>query len=224
MSIALIIPARNEALALPLLIPRIPTWVDEVIVVDNASTDGTGQIAADLGCHVVRENRIGYGAAVWAGIQASRAHILVFASADGSDPVERLGDLIRPLQENQAAFVFAQRVAAAGAMSPLQQRGNALASRLIQWRWGSNFGDLGPFRALTRDTLLSLNMQDRGFGWTMEMQAKIAARQIKWQAIPLPYALRSAGTSKISGTFTGTLQASGAIIWTFLILALKRQM
>lgn len=222
MDVALIIPALNEAEALPHLAARIPDWVTERILVDNGSTDATANIAASLGFKVVREERRGYGAAVWTGIGASDASILAFAAADGSDPLEALDQLVAPLTSGAADFVFATRQAPPGVLTFPQRFGNRLACALIAVRWGANFADLGPFRALHRQTLKDLNMQDRGFGWTLEMQAKVAARNLRWQAIPLPYGSRVAGRSKISGTFGGTIRASRAILWTFCRLAFKR--
>ena len=171
---------------------------------------------------MVFEPKRGYGAAVWAGIKASDADILAFASADGSDPVEHLEILINPLRSRQADFVLARRQVQAGSMTCIQQWGNSLVCRLIRWRWGADFKDLGPFRALHRKTLLSLNMADRGFGWTVEMQSKVAARGLVWQQIPMPYAPRVAGQSKISGSFKGTFKAGFGIVWTLLRLVVRR--
>ena len=221
--VSLIIPALNEAQSLPLLAPRIPTWVDEVIVVDNASSDATGRVATDLGFRCVYEAQRGYGAAAWAGAQAATGQIFAFAAADGSDPVDLLGQILAPIRAGQAAFVLSARQPAPGALTLAQRWGNALACALIRLRWGVKFMDLGAFRALRRDTFAALAMADRGFGWTFEMQAKVAARGVPWRHVPLPYGVRQAGAAKISGTLGGTLRASWAILATFIVLAFRRQ-
>ena len=222
MAVTLIIPALNEAEALPQLAPRIPVWVDQVLVVDNGSRDATAEVAHSLGFDVICLPERGYGRAVWAGAQAARGCILAFASADGSDAVERLGDLIAPIQQGRADLSLSWRQPAKGAMHWIQRYGNLLVLALIRWRWGVRYHDLGPFRALRRETLEDLEMQDRDFGWTLEMQIKIAARGLTFVELRLPYTRRQAGQSKISGTFRGTMRASLGILWTFLNWALKR--
>lgn len=220
--VSLIIPARDEAESLPPLARRIPNWVAQVLVVDNASSDGTAGVARNLGFDLIHVAKVGYGAAASAGLQAAQHPIVAFASADGSDPVEHLADLIRPLTEGQVDLVMAKRQPLPGAMTLAQKYGNRLATALLRLRWNATYSDLGPFRALERKTLENLNLRDRGYGWTLEMQAKVAAQGLKWQEIPMPYAPRSYGRSKISGTWRGTWNASRHILWTFIKLALKR--
>ena len=209
MRVALIIPALNEAEALPLIAPRIPAGV-EVLVVDNGSSDETAQVAKDLGFRVVYESQRGYGAAVYAGMQASDADVLAFASADGSDAIERLPELLQALEE--AALAMAVRTQG---LNWMQIWGHRLICGLIGLRWGRVYRDLGPFRAIRKADLLALDMQDRGFGWTLEMQIKLAVRRLRVIEIPQPYARRAAGRSKISGTFGGTLRVARAFLWTF---------
>lgn len=223
MSVTLIIPALNEAEALPKLAPRIPSWVDQVLVVDNGSTDTTAAIARNLGFDVLSVPERGYGNAVWHGAQVAKGSILAFASADGSDPIEQLEELMAPIRDKRADLSLSWRQPTTGAMNWVQCLGNRLAPTLIWLRWGVRFHDLGPFRALHKETLDSLDMQDRGFGWTLEMQIKVAARGLKFVELPLPYTPRQAGKSKISGTLRGTIRASAVILWTFLSWALKRQ-
>ncbi|MGB0718781.1 MAG: glycosyltransferase family 2 protein [Alphaproteobacteria bacterium] len=217
--VSLIIPALNEAKTLPLLAKRLPTDI-EVIVVDNGSSDDTALIAKNLGYKVISEPRRGYGAAVWAGSQAASKQILVYASADGSDPVEQLQSLVIAL-ENGALVSSAARITTAGEMNWLQTIGNRLLCYLIHLRWGVHFQDIGPFRAIRRDTLDMLNMTDRGFGWTIEMQIKAASSKLSWKEIPLPYQARQAGRSKISGTIRGSISASIFMLWTFCWLAVR---
>lgn len=223
MSVTLIIPALNEAEALPKLAPRLPDWIDQVLIVDNGSKDGTAEVARKLGFDVISVPVRGYGQAVWHGAEAAKGPILAFASADGSDPVDRLSELIAPIQRGEAELSLSWRQPAAGAMNWIQRLGNRLAPSLIHLRWGVRFHDLGPFRALRKDTLTRLDMQDRGFGWTLEMQIKVAARGLRFVELPLPYTPRQAGQSKISGTLKGAIRASLVILWTFLRWALKRQ-
>lgn len=191
--------------------------IHRVIVVDNGSSDGSGEIARRLGAEVVREERPGYGQACLAGLahlRVSPPAIVAFADADGSDNHAYLSELLAPLLANNCDFALAHRQPTTpGALSPQQRFGNWLATRLIRSVWGVEFHDLGPMRALRWEAISGLNMQDRDFGWTVEMQIKAAQQRLRIEEIPIPYRPRQAGRSKISRTLSGVLRAGSKILW-----------
>jgi glycosyltransferase involved in cell wall biosynthesis len=216
-SIALIIPARNEELSLPQVLARVPAAVTRVVVVNNGSTDATAAVARAGGAEVVHEARPGYGAACLAGLAELRKEapeIVAFADADGSDGVENLPLLFRCLTEGGFDLALAQRVPEGeGALSPQQRFGNRLATRLIRLCWGHSYQDLGPLRAIRWTALERLKMQDRSFGWTVEMQIRALKAGLRVTELPLPYRVRIAGESKISRTLNGVIRAGCAILW-----------
>ena len=215
--IALIIPALNEAQSLPAVLSRIPAAIDRVIVVDNGSTDGTAETARSHGARVVFERSPGYGSACLAGIAALKddpPRIVAFADGDGSDGVENLPTLVRPLLENEADLALARRVPdTRQALSPQQRFGNGLAIYLIRLFWGVEYHDLGPMRAVSWEALMVMHMRDRDFGWTVEMQIKAIRANLRVVEYPLPYHVRVAGQSKISRTLAGVLRAGSKILW-----------
>jgi glycosyltransferase involved in cell wall biosynthesis len=204
--------------------PIIPKWVDEIVVADNGSSDRTAEIAERAGAHVVHERERGYGAACQAGIGALRAaDIVVFLDGDRSDDPGEMVALVDPIAEDRADCVIGSRVtgnAARGALTPQQRFGNWLACRLILLFWGARFTDLGPFRAIRRHTLQALNMTDRKFGWTVEMQIKAARAGVKTLEVPMSYQPR-VGVSKISGTLAGSVKAGAGILGVIARSALQ---
>jgi glycosyltransferase involved in cell wall biosynthesis len=215
--IALIIPARNESESIARVISCIPEPVDRIIVVDNGSTDGTGDIARALGIRVVRENRLGYGRACLAGIESLKndpPDIVAFADGDGSDNHEELIELLIPIVRDNLDMVLARRVPRTiSALSFQQRTGNGLATRLIGFFWGCYFQDLGPMRAIRWDALEKLDMKDCNYGWTVEMQIKAIRQTLKIREIPIAYLPRFAGKSKVSRTFSGVIKAGTKILW-----------
>lgn len=213
--IGVVIPALDEEQAIGHVIAEIPAWVDEIVVADNGSRDRTAEIAERAGARVVHERERGYGAACQAGIAALReADIVVFLDGDRSDDPSEMGALVDPIAEGSADFVIGSRVtgnAARGALTPQQRFGNWLACRLILLFWGARFTDLGPFRAIRRHTLEALNMTDRKFGWTVEMQIKAARAGVRTLEVPVRYRPRI-GVSKISGTLAGSVKAGAGIL------------
>jgi glycosyltransferase involved in cell wall biosynthesis len=216
-NIALILPAKNEASALPIVMKDIPAEIDRIIIVDNGSTDKTSQVAKNLGAEVVQEPKTGYGKACLRGLSTLEANppdIVAFADADGSDDIARLGKLIQPIACGQADLVLEKRVPFEPGVFSVQQRfGNWLATSLVRLFWRHSFADLGPMRAIRWVDLQALNMKDQNFGWTIEMQIKALKRGFRITEYPLPYKKRAAGRSKVSRTLSGSFRAGTKILW-----------
>ena len=213
--IVVVIPAFNEAAAIARVIGDIPAWVDQIVVADNASTDATATIAAAAGAVVVREDEPGYGAACQAALASvTAADIIVFVDGDYSDFVEDMAQLVDPIIEGTWDMVIASRTLGdcePGALTPQQKFGNWLATRLIRLIWGVAYTDLGPFRAIRYTALQRLQMRDRNYGWTVEMQVRAAEVGLSVHEVPARYR-RRIGTSKISGTVLGTILAGMKIL------------
>lgn len=226
--VLVVIPAFNEARAIGRVIRDIPPGAaEEVVVVNNASTDETARHARAAGATVLREDRKGYGWACLRGIDYARARkpdIIVFLDGDHSDHPEEMPRLVAPIARGEADFVVGSRMRGArepGALLPQALVGNYVACALIRWRWGVRFTDLGPFRAIRFAALERLDMQDKTFGWTVEMQIKAARAGLRCLEAPVSYR-RRVGVSKVTGSVSGTVKASVKILWTIGKFALKR--
>lgn len=229
--IAVIIPAFNEEKTLPLVLAAIPkAWVEKVLVCNNGSTDQTEKVAKQGGAVVLNENRKGYGHACLAGIgylkslpPQEQPEILVFLDGDFSDYPEELPEVVAPILKEGKDLVIGSRLLgqnlSPGAMTLPQRFGNWLAPALIRWIWGEKFTDLGPFRAIRWEKLLELEMEDKTYGWTVEMQAKAAKKGFRCAEIPVKYRKRAAGKSKVSGTVKGTFGAGIKILATIFKIA-----
>ncbi len=220
--ILVIIPAYNEEESIGKVINDIPKdLVDEVVVINNNSTDNTPLNAASAGATVIDEAQMGYGYACLRGIQYAkdkkdRPDIIVFLDGDYSDYPEEMRQLARPIIEDDINMVIGSRTTGnseRGALLPQQVFGNWLAITLIRLLYGMKFTDLGPFRAIKFDKLLQLNMNDTTYGWTVEMQVKAAKKKFKCTEVPVSYR-RRIGVSKIAGTLSGSLKAGYKILWT----------
>jgi glycosyltransferase involved in cell wall biosynthesis len=220
--VKVIIPAFNEENAVGRVIQDIPQeLVDEVIVVNNNSTDATSRKAEQAGATVLFEGLKGYGRACLKGIDHLKGRmvdqdIVVFLDADYSDHPEQMESLIQPIIENKAKLVIGSRRlgnSEAGSMTFPQRFGNWLACSLIKLIYKVEFTDLGPFRAIEYGTLQAMKMQDQTYGWTVEMQVKAAKQGIPSVEVPVDYRKRI-GFSKISGTVKGTVMAGYKIITT----------
>jgi uncharacterized protein len=220
--IAVIIPALNEAQSIGKVISALPEWVDEIVVADNGSTDGTAEIAAHRGARVVLEPRRGYGSACLAAMAVVKnPDIVVFLDGDFSDYPEETGALVDPILSGQADMVIGSRTRGTrepGALTPQALFGNRLACGLIYLFWKVRYTDLGPFRAIRYDSLLRLNMRDPDYGWTVEMQVKAARQRLRVMEVPVSYR-RRIGKSKVSGTVKGVLGAGTKILGTILAAA-----
>ena len=236
MSVTVIIPALNEEESIGQVLASIPAdVVDEIIVVDGGSSDGTVSIARAGGARVVHEPRRGYGRACAAGVHAASADnkhpadnknpgdIMLFLDADGADDPGQIPDLLAPLLAKRADMVLGSRLAgeiapgclsSAGAMPWHQRFGNQLAAWLIRRLYGLPITDLSPFRAVDREHLLGLEMEEMGYGWPTEMIVKASRRGWHVVEIPVRYRPRIGGRSKISGTVRGTALATYDILRT----------
>ena len=226
MNALVIIPAFNEARAIGQVLGDIPDGlVREVVVVDNASTDETSANARAAGATVVREDQRGYGNAclrgmAYAATLTPRPDVIVFLDGDYSDHPEEMAALLDPIRRGDADFVLGSRILGrargmteAGALLPQALVGNKVACGLMRTLWDADYTDLGPFRAIRHDALEALGMEDKTFGWTVEMQIKAVRAGLRTQEIPVSYRRRT-GVSKITGTLGGTLRASYKILWT----------
>lgn len=226
--IDVIIPAYNEEKSIGKVVRDIPKdWVREIIVCNNASTDATEEVARKSGATIVNQPLPGYGNACLKGIEYiqhqplfKQPDIVVFLDGDYSDYPEELPNLVQPIVENSMDLVIGSRALGEleqGAMQPQQIFGNWLATNLIRLFYGVHFTDLGPFRAIKWEKLVAIDMQDRDFGWTVEMQVKAAKMNLKTTEVPVKYRQRI-GISKISGTIRGTILAGHKILWTIFKL------
>lgn len=224
--IDIIIPAYNEELSIAQVIGDLPKdIIRNIIVCNNNSSDNTKAVAQQNGAIVVDESRPGYGSACLKGIDYCnrlevKPDIIVFIDGDYSDHGEELPKLVHPIIEHDFDIVIGSRALGAkekGAMMPQQVFGNWLATTLIKLLFNYTFTDLGPFRAIKWNALKQIQMQDKDFGWTVEMQVKAAKYKLKCTEVPVNYRKRI-GVSKVSGTIKGTFMAGYKILWTIFKL------
>ena len=222
-NIKVIIPAFNEEESIVKVIADIPKTVNEIIVVNNNSTDNTAKNAENAGATVLTETQKGYGYACLKGlehisIQTEKPDIVVFLDGDYSDYPEELTKIVKPIIEDNIDFVIGARVKElreSGSMTLPQIFGNWLATTLMTLFFGAKFSDLGPFRAIKYNKLLALNMEDKTYGWTVEMQLKALKQKLTYVEIPVNYRNRI-GVSKVSGTIKGAIFAGLKILgWIF---------
>lgn len=222
-NIHVIIPAYNEQDSIANVINDIPKIVEEIIVISNNSTDLTELNAKKAGATVLSETRKGYGYACLKGMdyiskKEIKPDIIVFLDGDYSDYPEQLTELVAPIINNNIDFVIGARVKELrenGSMTPQQVFGNWLATFLMKLFFGAKFTDLGPFRAIKYPKLLALNMEDKTYGWTVEMQLKALKQKFTYTEIPMKYRNRI-GVSKVSGTVKGSIFAGVKILsWIF---------
>ena len=219
--VIVVIPAFNEEGSIEKVIRDIPGLVEEIVVVNNNSTDNTEALARKAGATVINETQMGYGKACLSGLQYIREKethpsIIVFMDGDYSDYPEELIQLIEPIEKNQADLVIGSRTIGnreKGAMTPQQIWGNKIATFLMKLFYGFEFTDLGPFRAISWDKLEALRMKDEDYGWTAEMQVKALKMKYRCVEMPVKYRVRI-GTSKVSGTIKGVLGAAYKITLT----------
>ncbi|MCW8980884.1 MAG: glycosyltransferase family 2 protein [Altibacter sp.] len=221
--IIVIIPAYNEEASIVKVIAAIPEIVSEVIVVNNNSTDGTETAAKEAGATVLNEPKRGYGHACLKGMEylsrlEEKPDIVVFLDGDYSDYPEELTSIVAPILEQDMDLVIGARVPELrekGSMTFPQRFGNVLATFLMRVFFGSRFTDLGPFRAIQYNKLLALNMEDKTYGWTVEMQLKALRKRYRYVEVPVHYRNRI-GISKVSGTLKGAIFAGTKILsWIF---------
>lgn len=223
--IHVIIPAFNEEQSIGKVVAEIPKMASEIIVVDNNSDDKTSDVAKNAGATVLFEKRKGYGYACLKGMDyisrldsAQRPEIVVFLDGDYSDYPSELTKIVAPIIEENIDFVVGARVKELrerGSMTVPQRFGNKLATSLMKLFFNSTFTDLGPFRAIKYEKLLTLEMEDKTYGWTVEMQLKALRKKFSYREIPVPYRNRI-GVSKVSGTVKGAIFAGVKILcWIF---------
>lgn len=227
MRVSIIIPAQNEEQAIGLVLDEIPrTGVEDIIVVENGSSDNTALVAEKHGARVIHSAEKGYGNACLTGLRHIRegTDVIVILDADHSDYPEDLIPLLEPILRNEYDFVIGSRVlgnAEKGSLTIPQRVGNAFACLLIHLLYGFRYTDMGPFRAIRVESILKLNMKDRNYGWNAEMQVKALTYGLRVAEIPVRYRKRI-GISKISGTLKGVIHAGYKIIATIIRLRSTR--
>jgi len=217
-----VIPALDEVGSIADVVSGLLTrGVDQVIVADNGSRDGTPDVARAAGAHVVEAPRRGYGSACLAGLAAlpKGTTAVVFCDGDGADDLDALDAVCAPVRDGQADLVVGSRAlgdAEPGALTPPQRMGNWVAAGLLRLLFGVPVSDLGPFRCISRAALERLAMCDPAFGWTAEMQTKALRLGLRYREVAVAARVRRAGTSKISGCLIPVLRAGWAILSTIL--------
>lgn len=217
-----IIPAHNEEQSIGTVLRGLlqkkfeRLKIGKIIVVNNASSDRTADIARREGAFVVEQPRIGYGSACLRGMQEiGESDLVLFLDADGSDDLDSLQSIINPILDGQADFVVGSRanpLVDPGALLPHQQFGNWLAAALLQLLFNQKITDLGPCRAIRTRQLLELGMQDPDYGWTVEMQIRAIRSGLSYKEIAVPYHRRVAGKSKVAGSLKASLLAGYKIL------------
>lgn len=219
LKIVVIIPALNEEAAIGQVVREIPPLASNVIVVDNGSTDRTAERAREAGACVVREQRKGYGYACLRGMEETGdAEVIVFLDGDYSDFPEEMGLLIEPIAARDADLVIGSRIRGRrekGAMLPHSFAANILFSLALRLLCGLKVTDIGPFRAIKYDRLISLGMEEGTYGWTLEMMIKAAKRNLRVVEVPVSYRKRI-GRSKVSGSLWESLKAGAKMIHTMM--------
>jgi glycosyltransferase involved in cell wall biosynthesis len=219
-TVSAIVPARNEAPCIAavvrdLLALRTPQGTPlllEVVVADNGSTDDTARVARDAGARVIAVSQAGYGRACWEAVRASHGSVLLFVDGDGAaNPADALS-LIDAISHGASLAIGVRHAPDAGAMTFTQRFGNGLACLLMRCLWRMPVADLGPHRAIRRDAFDALDMRDRGFGWTVEMQVRAHSLGLRVAQLPVRWHARTGGVSKISGTLRGVVGAGIGIL------------
>ena len=229
MNASVIIPALNEEEAIADVVHEcLATGLArEIIVVDNGSTDRTGERAREAGARVVVERNPGYGRACLAGIRAlsTECEIVVFLDGDGSDCPEFMNQLVDPVAAEKYDFVIGSRTRGrreAGSMNAQQILSGRLAGWLLSILYGVRYTDMCPFRAIRHAALERLSMREETYGWNIEMQIKAAREKLRILEVPVNHRRRAGGVSKVSGTLRGTFVAGARIITTLLRLAIEK--
>jgi glycosyltransferase involved in cell wall biosynthesis len=228
--VSVVIPCLNEELPIAAVVREVlAEGVDEVIVVDNGSTDKTGEAARAAGARVVYEPIKGYGRACASGLRivSTESEIVCFLDGDGSDVASFLPNVVLPIADGTADFVLGSRLRGKrepGSMTAQQIAAGWIAGVLIRWRYGVQFTDMSPFRSMRVDRLRSLNMKEMSYGWNLEMQMRASSERMRIIEIPVDHRCRRGGTSKVSGDLVAGLKAACIIAITFvrLSVALKR--
>jgi glycosyltransferase involved in cell wall biosynthesis len=227
--VSVIIAALNEEAAIGKVIDSVPKdLVDEIVVVDNGSRDRTAEVASAAGARVVKENIPGYGRAFRAGLRSisPQCEIVVFLDGDGSDCPEMMDRLVAPIIDGTADFVIGSRTRGkreAGSMNFHQVFAGYMIGFVLRILYGVHSTDMGPFRAIRRDTLDSLNLREETYGWPLEMQMRAARARVRTMEVPVDYRRRAGGHSKIAGTVRGSVLAATRILITLARLAINHR-
>jgi glycosyltransferase involved in cell wall biosynthesis len=226
--ISVIIAALNEEQAIRKVIDSVPKdLADEIVVVDNGSKDRTAEVATAAGARVVKEPIPGYGRAFRAGLRSisPQCEIVVFLDGDGSDCPEMMDRLVKPIIEGSADFVIGSRTQGQrepGSMNFHQVIAGYMIGFMLRILYGVRSTDMGPFRAIRRDTYDRLNLREETYGWPLEMQMRAARARVRTMEVPVDYRRRAGGQSKIAGTVRGSVLAASRILITFARIAIQR--
>jgi glycosyltransferase involved in cell wall biosynthesis len=227
--VSVIIAALNEEESIANVIKSVPkNLANEIVVVDNGSNDRTAEIAKGAGARVVQEPLAGYGRAFRAGLRAISpgCEIVVFLDGDGSDCPEMMDRLVTPIIEDRSDFVIGSRTRGnreAGSLIFHQVVAGYMIGFLLRILYGAHSTDMGPFRAIRRETLDKLNLREETYGWPLEMQMRAARARVRTMEVPVDYRRRAGGHSKIAGTIRGTILASTRILITFARIAIQKR-
>lgn len=227
--ISVIIAALNEEEAIGKVIAAIPkNLADEIIVVDNGSTDKTAAVARAAGARVVTEATPGYGRALRAGLRSlsPKSEIVVFLDGDGSDCPEMMDRIVTPIIEGTSDFVIGSRTRGqreSGSMDFHQVIAGYMVGYVLRFLYGVRSTDMGPFRAIRRDVLESLKLREETYGWSLEMQMRAGRARVRTTEVPVNYRRRAGGQSKVAGTVRGSLRAATRILTTLARIAVERR-